>query len=102
MHPAVASKEAQIVELCRAHHVLWLDLFGSATGDGFDPKSSDADFLVEFDDSPEANSFADYFDLKYGLESLLGRPVDLVMPSAVRNPVLLAAIARQRIPLYGA
>jgi len=36
--------------------------------------------------------FDDYFGLKEELEALLGRKVDLVEPSAVRNPYLKASI----------
>jgi len=51
-----------------------LGLFGSwARGDA--GPDSDVDFLVEFDQT----SFDAYMDLKFYLEDLLGRPVDLVI-----------------------
>ena len=34
----------------------------------------------------ESKALDAYFGLKEGLEALLGRHVDLVMPSALRNP----------------
>jgi predicted nucleotidyltransferase len=83
--------------LCRRFHVRRLDLFGSAARGDFDPERSDIDFLVEFDrDHPEALSFNTYFDFKEALEALLGRPVDLVEPTAVRNPYLRASIDASR------
>ena len=59
-------------------------MFGSAVTDRFDPERSDVDFLVEF--QHVAASLQNYFGLKEALEELLGRPVDLVAPRALRNP----------------
>lgn len=87
--------------LCRRFHVRRLDLFGSAARGDFYPERSDIDFLVEFDrEHPEALSFDTYFGLKEALEALLGRPVDLVEPSAVRNPYLKASIEGSREPVF--
>ena len=43
-----------------------------------------------------------YFDLKEELERLFARKVDLLMPSAIRNPYLRRAIDEQRRVLYAA
>ncbi len=43
-----------------------------------------------------------FFGLAHALEDLLGRPVDLVEPSAIKNPFIRAAINRSREVLYGA
>ncbi len=89
--------------LCRRFHVRRLDLFGSAARGDFDPERSDIDFLVEFDhEHPEALSFNTYFGLKEALEALLGRPVDLVEPRAVRNPYLKTSIDGSREPVFEA
>lgn len=93
---------AGIADLCRRFHVRRLDLFGSATGDAFDPATSDVDFLVEFDPAGDVNLFEAYIDLRRALADLLGRPVDLVMPSAVRNPWIAAGIAAGREAVYAA
>jgi predicted nucleotidyltransferase len=89
--------------LCRRFHVRRLDLFGPAARGDFDPERSDIDFLVEFDrEHPEAVAFETYFGLKEALEALLGRPVDLVEPGAVRNPYLRASIDGSREPVFEA
>lgn len=99
----VASRRAEVAELCRRFHVRRLDLFGSAARGDFDCAKSDIDFLVEFDSGhPQALSFKTYFGLKEALETLFGRPVDLVEPNAVRNPYLKAGIERSREPVFGA
>lgn len=99
MHEDIAAKRDALAALCRRFGVTRLEVFGSAArGTDFDPARSDADFLVEFDRS--ARGLAAYFDFKQALEELLGRPVDLVESSAVRNPYLRAAINRSRELVY--
>jgi len=89
--------------LCRQYHVVRLELFGSATTNGFDPERSDLDFLVEFNMSANVASWLDhYFDFKQALADLFGRSVDLVALRAVDNPYIRARIESQRLPLYAA
>jgi uncharacterized protein len=99
----IASHRQELDELCRRFHVRRLDLFGSAAGEEFDPAHSDLDFLVEFDNrAPGALSFDTFFGLKESLEALFGRSVDLVEPSAIRNPYLKTSIERSREPIFEA
>lgn len=92
---------AAIARACRAHGVARLTVFGSATTERFDPARSDVDFLVEF--SPGSDDpFEDYFGLKEDLERLLGRDVDLVMVTAVRNPYFFEATKATAEQLYAA
>ncbi|MCM8595527.1 nucleotidyltransferase family protein [Accumulibacter sp.] len=91
----------EIPELCRRYGVVRLELFGSATGDSFDPERSDLDFLVGFDESP-ANLFNRYFGLKESLEALYGRHVDLVMITAMENPHFIASANKTRQIVYAA
>lgn len=90
-----------IASLCRRRRVRRLAVFGSAVTDRFDPQSSDADFLVEFEGSP-GSYFDDYFGLKEDLEALLGRPVDLVMKSALENPYFAASVTANAVEIYPA
>ena len=75
---------AEIAELCHRYGVRRLELFGSATTDAFDPRTSDFDFLLDFKASP-SNLFDRYFGLKESLEALYGREVDLVDRRAVES-----------------
>jgi predicted nucleotidyltransferase len=102
MHPRIAEKRADIEALCRRLGVRRLDLFGSATGESFDAESSDVDFLVEFEVAPGFDYFSAYFSLKENLEVILGRPVDLITRSSIRNPYFLERILHTREPLYAA
>jgi predicted nucleotidyltransferase len=69
-----------------------LSLFGSAARDELG-KGSDIDVLVEFAGAP---TFDRYMDLKFFLESLFGKTVDLVTVDAV-NPRMRAHIERNLI-----
>lgn len=98
--PSTLNREA-IADLCRQYGVRRLAVFGSATTDEFDPDRSDVDFLVEFGDN--GNGGLDtYFGFKWALEELLGRPVDLVAPKALRNPYFAAEVHRTIEELYAA
>jgi len=102
MIPAVEDRADELKRLCLTYGVRRLDLFGSASTGPFDPDESDLDFLVEF--QPEAvNAYADaYFGLLEALGRLFGRPVDLVVESAIRNPYFLQSVEQTRTPIYEA
>ena len=102
MHPLIAAHRTEIEALCRRFHVKRLEAFGSIVRDDFDPERSDADFLVELDKEASESLFSDYMDLKFALEDLLGRSVDLVMPDAITNPYFRAAIQADRTLLFAA
>ena len=84
------------------HHVLRLEAFGSAARGIADPATSDVDFLVEFLPLAPGHRADAYFSLLEDLQALLGRPVDLVMTRAIRNPYFLQAIEPDREVLYAA
>ena len=82
-----------------AYPVVRLRVFGSALTDRFDPDCSDIDLLVDFSDGLD-DPFESYFGLKEDLETLFGRPVDLVMTDAIRNPYFLSAVEKQAKEVY--
>ena len=102
MIAAIREHGEALETLCRRFRVRRLELFGSAVSEEFDPKTSDLDFLVEFEEL-DADAYADtYFGLLEELGALFQRKVDLVMPSAVKNPYFLQSIERSRTLLYAA
>ena len=102
MIAVIDDHRTEIVALCRDHHVLRLDLFGSAVSRRFNEATSDLDFLVEFE--PElTQGYADtYFGLIEALERLFGAPVDLVVASAIRNPYFRQSVDQTKALLYAA
>ena len=94
----IEEQREAIEGLCRRFRVRRLELFGSAAAGGFNPQSSDLDFLVEFEELC-ANEYADaYFGLLEELEKLFRRDVDLVVAGSVKNPYLRESIRRSRPP----
>lgn len=74
----------------RRYGVRRLGLFGSAAR-GQARKSSDLDFLVEF----EQDTFDNYMGLKIYLEDLFRKKVDLVMADAIKErlrPIILREV----------
>ncbi len=101
MHPAIADKRKKLTDLCRRYGVARLEVFGSAArATDFDPKTSNADFLVEFDPCRAPVTLDRYFDFRDALRDALGRPVDLLEPLVIRNPYLRAAIEQSRELVY--
>ena len=102
MNATIAEHRAELIQLCRQFHVRQLELFGSALGEAYDPERSDLDFLVEFEAMPNGGYAAAFFGFKELLEKLFGRPVDLVVGSAIRNPYFRQSIEQSKALLYAA
>jgi predicted nucleotidyltransferase len=99
----IESKRATLMELCRRFGVQRLELFGSAATGVFDPAHSDLDFLVEFLPEQQLGPWLrHYFEFQAELARLFGRPVDLVLAGAVRNPYFRRELERTRTVLYAA
>lgn len=100
MIPIVEERADELKRLCLTYGVRRLDLFGSASTGRYDPDKSDLDFLVEF----QPAAFEDYADAYFGLledlGELFGRPVDLVVESAIKNPYFLQSVQQTRTPIY--
>lgn len=100
MIPEIEQHRAELETLCRRFGVRRLELFGSAATDAFHFGRSDLDFLVEFA-PPLGPGYADrYFGLLEALEALFGRPVDLVVVSAIKNPYFRESVEKTRELLY--
>jgi predicted nucleotidyltransferase len=96
----LAVDQTQIVDFCRRWRVKELSIFGSALRDDFRP-DSDVDVLVVFEDDAEWDLF-DHMHAEEELKELLGREVDLVEKSAVRNPFRRHHILNNREVIYAA
>jgi uncharacterized protein len=105
MQADIADKMEPLADLCRCYGVARLEVFGSAArGLDFDPKRSDFDFLVEFEQRSDLPPLEQFFGFAEALEQLLGRPVDLVEREALkasRNFIRRRAILSQAERVYG-
>ena len=103
MIPDVAKRDDELKGLCLRYRVSRLELFGSAATGQRHPAESDLDFVVEFQGAALAEGYADaYFGLLEEMEQLFGRPVDLVVRSAIKNPYFLQSVEETMTSIYEA
>ena len=90
----------QIKKLCELNTVRSLFAFGSVTTDSFKP-NSDIDLVVDIDDNDPISYSDKYFNLKFQLEEILDRQIDLLEQKAIRNRFLRSEIDRTKVHIYG-
>ena len=90
----------QINKLCSKHRVKTLYAFGSVLNRGFNSQS-DVDLIVDFEPVDTLHYADNYYDLKFSLEDIFNRPVDLLEEKAIKNPYFRQAVNQQRQLLYG-
>ena len=93
---------AAIAAACRQHHVARLHVFGSVLRPDYRPGSSDIDLLMEFEDLQPTDLVEAYFGLEQQLTESMGTAIDLVMATAVRNPIVRADIEASKQLIYAA
>jgi len=85
--------------LCRQNKVKSLYAFGSVLTARFS-KKSDIDFIVDID-SVEPYDYADnYFNLKFALQDVLKRKIDLLEEKSIRNQYIRENIERSKKLIY--
>lgn len=89
----------EINRICQKYRVKNLTVFGSAISDNFN-ENSDVDFLIELDSAQ--NGIKRYINVKFELEKLFDRPVDLVMPKAIKNNRMKNYIFSNKKEIYAA
>jgi len=89
-----------ITELCKTHKVKSLYAFGSVLTEKFH-KESDVDLIVDFENLPIEDYIDNYFDLKFSLEDIFKRPVDLLEEKAIKNPYFKQNVNQQKQLVYG-
>ena len=77
----------KIKALCDEYHVKTLFVFGSVARDELKP-TSDIDLVVDIDSKDPLTYSDDYFGLKFQLEQLLKRQIDLLELRAIKNQYL--------------
>ena len=91
---------SDISSLCSIHKVRHLYAFGSSVTNKFNSES-DIDFLVDFYPLNSTDYADNYYDLKFALESMLNRRIDLLEEKALKNPYFLKAIENSKQLIYG-
>lgn len=96
----IESYRQEIATLCKKHKVHQLFVFGSVLTDRFTEKS-DVDLVVSFKVAEVSDYFDNFFELKYSLEDLFGRAVDLLEEQAIRNPYFKRNVDNTKQLVYG-
>jgi len=90
----------QIKQLCNAHNVKSLFAFGSVVSDKLKPES-DIDLIVDIDNEDPIDYSDNYFALKFQLEDMFNRPIDLLEAKALKSPFLKKQIDNTKVLVYG-
>lgn len=90
----------QIKRLCELNKVRSLFAFGSVTTEKFNA-DSDIDLVVDIDENDPISYSDKYFNLKFQLEEILKRQIDLLEQKAIRNRYLKSEIERTKVQIYG-
>src|ERR1700743_1947992 len=89
-----------IAALCKQYKVKHLYAFGSVLTDRFKAES-DIDLMVDFEPINLEDYADNYYDLKFSLEQILQKPIDLLEEQAIKNPFFKEAVSRTRQLIYG-
>jgi len=89
----------EIKVLCHQQRVKALYVFGSVLTEAFN-ESSDIDLLVEFEKVDPIDYLDHYYGLKFKLEEILGREIDLLEAQSMSNPVFKESIDKQKLVIY--
>ncbi|OIN57774.1 hypothetical protein BLX24_18430 [Arsenicibacter rosenii] len=103
MHPIVEQKMASLKQLCEAHKIKSMYLFGSAVDGTFNEQRSDIDFLVRFQDGLRPEEAGQHLlTLQCELEDLFSRKVDLMIERPFRNPYFANSVEATKQMIYAA
>ena len=90
---------SELIKICRKYNVKRLAVFGSALSEDFTDRS-DIDFLLELDKAE--GGITRYMNIKFELENLFDRSVDLIMPKAIKNNRIKPYICSNSRDIYEA
>ena len=90
----------QIRKLCKFNKVKSLFAFGSILSQDFKPES-DIDLIVDIDAKDPLTYSDSYFNLKFQLELLFQRKIDLLEQNTIKNPYLIKQIDETKVLIYG-
>ena len=90
----------QIRKLCKSNKVKSLFAFGSVLTQDF-KSDSDIDLIVDIDVKDPLAYSDNYFNLKFQLEQLFQRKIDLLEHNTLKNPYLIKQIDETKVLIYG-
>lgn len=89
----------EINSLCLKNKVKSLYVFGSVLTNKFS-ENSDIDLVVDIDLNDPFDYADSYFNLKFALQDLFKRPIDLLENKAIKNPYIRRNIDGSKSLIY--
>lgn len=89
-----------INKLCLQNKVKTLYVFGSVLTNQF-TKKSDIDLIVDIDSTDPFDYADSYFNLKFSLQDLFKRKIDLLENKAIKNQYVRENIEQSKVLIYG-
>ncbi len=89
-----------ITELCKIHKVKSLYAFGSVLTNQFN-NESDVDLIVDFQQLDVLDYGDNYYELKFSLEKVFKRNIDLLEQKAIKNPYFIKNLNQNKKLIYG-
>jgi predicted nucleotidyltransferase len=98
----VEENKDKLIDLCIAHNVKELFIFGSALTDQFN-EESDIDFAVILKENLSPIEYGETFlNLLNELKEIFNRNIDLVSYRVIKNPIFKEELDRTKNSLYAA
>ena len=96
----IENHNKDIQNLCKAHKVKSLYAFAAVLTDKF-ISESDVDFIGDFQQLDVLDYGNNYYNLKFSLENILKRNVDLLEEKAIKNPYFRKTLYQNKKLIYG-
>lgn len=89
----------QLQDLCQQYNVKTLYSIGSVLTDSFN-EESDIDLVVDIDSDNPIEYAENYFNLKFALQDLFNRKIDLLESKAIKNSSFKENIDKSKHLIY--
>ena len=91
--------QKELERICLKNNVSELYVFGSFLTDQFN-QNSDIDLIVSIESTDPIEYGENYFELKFELEKLFNRPIDLLEQKSIRNKTFEKLVSSNKKLLY--
>lgn len=90
---------SELKDLCKQYNVRSLYSIGSVLTDRFSDES-DIDLIVDIDSDNPIEYAENYFNLKFALQDLFKRRIDLLESKAIKNPYFQENVDKSKRLIY--
>jgi predicted nucleotidyltransferase len=95
----IQEHKLELEKACSKFNVNELYAFGSVLSDKFN-QESDIDFIVSIRSNDPIEYAENYFDLKFELENIFNRKIDLLEQKSMRNKTFENLVNKQKVLVY--